>query len=52
MSSKNKKSNSQLFKNKIIKFMVITNVFEIEININNICIIIHISFSLSLNNYI
>jgi len=52
MLSKNKKTNSQLFKMGIIKFMITTNAFGIGINISNVRVIIHTSFSLSLNNYV
>ncbi|CAI2195132.1 7800_t:CDS:2, partial [Funneliformis geosporum] len=52
MSSEDKKSNSQLFKNGTIKFIVATNAFGMGINIDNVRIIIHTSFPLSLDNYI
>lgn len=52
MSSEDKKSNSRLFKNGTIKFMVATNAFGMGININNVRIIIHTSFPLSLDNYV
>ena len=52
MSSEDKKTNSQLFKMGTIKFMIVTNTFGIGINISNVHVIIHTSFSLSLNNYV
>ena len=45
-----KKINNQLFKMKIIKFMIATNTFRIRINISNVRVIIYTSFPLSLNN--
>src|ERR1043165_1470782 len=52
MLSKDKKTNSHLFKMGKIKFMVAINAFGIGINVNDVRVIIYTSFLLSLDNYV